>query len=490
MLSISFELVACRYHATPWNRHANEGATEWPPSPWRILRALLSTRMHKCRELVSDQVAGSLFSKLAEPPEYCLPEASAAHVRHYMPWKKNWKKLHEKATTLVLDPFISLNPGACIVAVWKDVELDAMERKALDIILSRLSYLGRAESWCKASVTERLASEPNCRMVGSADHPGSTVYPVSLLAAELPLDPEILLVETGVMRKSGFLQPEGTRWVDYSYAGVPTDASRSIHRQAPGITGMALFSLSGPVLPMITSTLEVSERARQALQSIYGRLDDGCASVLFSGRESNGLPLKGHRHAHYLPLDLDGDCRIDHIAVITLDEKGFGRMEQEALALLRVLKGYDRGYDLDVALLYLGGLRPGAVPLLDGSNTWESSTPFLPVRHPKYKGEGRNKRLVDTPEDQVRLELERRGFSAPASITEVPYRRFGQHRVRWLEFSRRRRRRALSTSGAFGFRMHFDEPVMGPILLGGYCHYGLGMFMPCRDEKGESIESG
>src|SRR5437867_3663314 len=32
-----------RYHATPWGHHVNEGLIEWPPSPWRLLRALLAT---------------------------------------------------------------------------------------------------------------------------------------------------------------------------------------------------------------------------------------------------------------------------------------------------------------------------------------------------------------------------------------------------------------------------------------------------------------
>jgi CRISPR-associated protein Csb2 len=30
-----------RYHATPWGHHVNEGQVEWPPSPWRLLRALM-----------------------------------------------------------------------------------------------------------------------------------------------------------------------------------------------------------------------------------------------------------------------------------------------------------------------------------------------------------------------------------------------------------------------------------------------------------------
>ena len=39
MLLIEIHSPAGRFHATPWGRHVNEGAVEWPPSPWRFLRA-------------------------------------------------------------------------------------------------------------------------------------------------------------------------------------------------------------------------------------------------------------------------------------------------------------------------------------------------------------------------------------------------------------------------------------------------------------------
>ena len=43
MLAIRFDFTANRYHATQWGRHVNEGVLEWPPSPWRILRAIVAT---------------------------------------------------------------------------------------------------------------------------------------------------------------------------------------------------------------------------------------------------------------------------------------------------------------------------------------------------------------------------------------------------------------------------------------------------------------
>ena len=47
MVTIEFHFVAGRFHATPWDRHVNEGAVEWPVSLWRILRALIAVGFRK-----------------------------------------------------------------------------------------------------------------------------------------------------------------------------------------------------------------------------------------------------------------------------------------------------------------------------------------------------------------------------------------------------------------------------------------------------------
>ena len=43
MIAISLRFLTGRFHATPWGHHVNEGVVEWPPSPWRLLRALVAT---------------------------------------------------------------------------------------------------------------------------------------------------------------------------------------------------------------------------------------------------------------------------------------------------------------------------------------------------------------------------------------------------------------------------------------------------------------
>lgn len=49
-----------RYHATPWDRHVNEGAIEWPPSPWRLARALYAVWKERCPHLAGEDVMAAL----------------------------------------------------------------------------------------------------------------------------------------------------------------------------------------------------------------------------------------------------------------------------------------------------------------------------------------------------------------------------------------------------------------------------------------------
>ena len=64
MLAVGLKFPAGRFHATPWGRHVNEGAPEWPPSPWRLLRALLAVWKIRSAQL-SEQQVRPVFEALA-----------------------------------------------------------------------------------------------------------------------------------------------------------------------------------------------------------------------------------------------------------------------------------------------------------------------------------------------------------------------------------------------------------------------------------------
>ena len=184
-----------RYHATPWGHHVNEGLVEWPPSPWRLLRALLAvgyTRLGWAASLDEPwlssppETARALILKLASVlPSYTLPPASGAHSRHYMPMTD--LKAGRERTGLVFDTWAQVEQGE--LAVHWDVPLSTDETTLLAELAARLNYLGRSESW----VCARLASASevssvcfNCQPCDTQPLPGAGWEQVSLLACEAP----------------------------------------------------------------------------------------------------------------------------------------------------------------------------------------------------------------------------------------------------------------------------------------------------------------
>jgi CRISPR-associated protein Csb2 len=131
MLAASIEFPTGRYHATPWDRQVNAGEVEWPPSPWRMLRALVATWHLKLERPDIDHPHDDLVNlveKLAGvPPRYRLPEATLAHSRHYMPigkeqYKSGKGKLLVEQTSKVFDPFLHLEDDEPLVVAWPEID--------------------------------------------------------------------------------------------------------------------------------------------------------------------------------------------------------------------------------------------------------------------------------------------------------------------------------------------------------------------------------
>ncbi|HXG68117.1 MAG TPA: type I-U CRISPR-associated protein Csb2, partial [Blastocatellia bacterium] len=83
MIAVRLRFLAGRFHATPWGRHVNEGAVEWPPSSWRFLRALTATYYRAHQGAISHQQLTRILTELSTPPVFHLPPAATAHTRHY-----------------------------------------------------------------------------------------------------------------------------------------------------------------------------------------------------------------------------------------------------------------------------------------------------------------------------------------------------------------------------------------------------------------------
>src|SRR6266540_2429960 len=139
VLAVRFPLG--RYHATAWDRSVNEGAVEWPPSPWRLLRALVATWYTRWPQLAAP-LLDDLLDRLGDPPQYWAASARPAHTRHYLP-DADHKKGETGATDLTLDPYLSLPASGDHLLVRWDVELSGEQRGVLAKLAELVPYLGR-----------------------------------------------------------------------------------------------------------------------------------------------------------------------------------------------------------------------------------------------------------------------------------------------------------------------------------------------------------
>ena len=468
-ISVAFRFPAGRYHATPFGHHVNEGLVEWPPSPWRLLRALISVgyTTGAWDKAGPPPEAEGLIGKLsAGLPHYVLPSAVGTHTRHYMPIGKLDDKKLEK-TTLVFDTWLRVKDKELIV-IWPDVQLNNPERSMLELLAGRLNYLGRSESWVEARVgCHELVLVPNCFAEQSEATRGPGWDRVALLApesvtgyavwrrakldealadlpipvarkpskallkkrakAESPYPPTLLdclQMDTTWLRSHGWNRPPGSRRVFYCHRSnaVSGSAPRARIADVPaGRVGAMLLSLTSAsrndhVLPPVTRTLPQAELLHRTLVGIAAR--SGAPPPELTGRDENRRPLQGaHEHAHINPLDLDGDGHLDHILIWA--SGGLGTDAQAAIRHARRTFTKGAAEPLRMALVGTGDVLdlatlPGEygrrmARIAGGATVWESVTPFVPPRH--IKARGRN-----TLDGQIRAELHSRRLPPPTTV--------------------------------------------------------------------------
>lgn len=507
MATLAARFPAGRYHATPWGTHVNEGAVDWPPAPWRLLRALIAVGFAKrgwgdikgipvSARMLLQRLAGAL-------PAYRLPIGALAHTRHYLPVVEG----KAAKTTKVIDAFLRLVGDDELLVHWP-VDLPADEAEMLADLAGGLGYLGRAESWAEVRVIAdppvdaewtRPASDgapcppgwEHCALLAPVAAEAYSAWREAALAhaqgkegaKRAALHPADLIAclaaETATLRDQGWSQPPGSRRVLYlrpiDALAPPPAARRRASRERPPVEAV-VFALAGDsvarnLLPLLDRALPQMEALHDGLISILGERARTCAAL--SGRGSDGRPLSGHRHAHLIPLDLDDDHRIDHVVLWAHGPDGLDDLAQEACERFHRLWG--KGLpDMAVSLVgrgTLGTLRQGlrmrsgrAVPELAVATTWISRTPFIAPRH--LKRNGRND-LVG----QIRAECVSRGLPEP-EVMPLPAPTMFRRAIR----RRRDGHPQPPSTWPWCVRLVFPEPVKHPLALGYASHFGLGLF--------------
>lgn len=522
-MSIVLKLMfpAGRYHATPWGRHVNEGVAEWPPSPWRFLRALIAVWKRTCSDLAEVDVR-RVLEHLLPSPQFFLPPHRTAHTRHYMPWEKKGPA----DRTLVFDTFVSLDRNAPVYVKWPDATPTAEDREILQHLLGSLSSLGRAESWVQAELSdETQITGELCSVAAQDETDPVSVFcadPATAFAADHYPTHDAKKLAQGKVNPSEFLF-DCPRWhlcldteAIHARRWPTVPGSRPVNFTRPTRTSMraarknsktsplprptiARFLLDGPVLPLAIDTVRVAESFRHAVMSRFGswciqrdpesaafRRSDNperFSSEVLSGRRLTGEIRKDHDHAYYLPAtDKNDPRRIRYLTVAA--SEGFGPGEIAALTSMRALTCGGGPLKLRVQLIGLGEPKDFSDPLFAprGATSWESLTPFVVHRHFKRRGTKRD-RLTEDGDDLrsaflklTAKELVEKQFGNPPKCIEVLPDQAGQPRA--IDFRRYRdSRREEGQNRWFGrVRIRLAEPVFGPVVLGYGAHFGLGIF--------------
>lgn len=448
------------YHATPWGEHPNQGTVEWPPSPWRLMRAMVSAYYVAVPRPAESDVTPLLRKIAGSLPSYCLPVAHPGHTRHYMPGTKK-PGVRQK----IIDAF--LRTGEPLYIIYPDMELDAAESAMLrDTILPNVRYLGRAESLCVVDTADP-PHKPNCDPLGAgaggeiidvlAPRPGCKLFDMS---------PDSLSVRTGDLHKAKRIDPPAGMWVQYA-RNMPERHAKARRQQRR--VNIARFALVGSPLPSILSAPVVGRAARSAALS-----GPDSSSETLTGHRADGQPASGHDHAMFLPTAELDPTRIDHVTVVA--RSGFG--DADLKALLGMGNVYAHKMPRVRAVFESVGTLadfPG-VGILGRSRAWRTVTPVAFIRYVKRRSGGRE---VDGLESQIVSEVRERygrGVRRVELLGTVG-------RYRPIEFSRPRMhgRRGGQTMGV---RIEFEREVAGPLTLGYASHYGMGLFAPEETHDG------
>jgi CRISPR-associated protein Csb2 len=496
-----------RYHANPWRAFAfDDPHGEWPPSPWRLLRAILARSFQLSRErenACDDDLRQKLVTTFCESKiSFQLPTQSwrGPGLQQYQP--SEFKKIPAAAakpgektynTTKNKDNFwlVSAETDALF---WSFVSENWTNELLahFDECLARMTYFGRAES---ITAIERLKHEDiiintNCEL---KDKRTSTSVPV--LCPRVDATFEQVACQTNDDTVANSTTPPGAVW---KYAERPSRAkpvARQPTRKALPLTQIVQFAIGGRVFPSLRYWLRITDKfrgiaLRQLAQQLTGNRNAKFAELpsetrtkfsLFTGKGAADSVLAGHQHtAFFLIPDSQGKPS----RLICWRNAPFTDQEQTALlAAAEAPLAWDFGSDdwkLRLVPLPVETPLPPDKNIFGESSVWETLTPFVPPLHVF----GRNGK----PKNGFEIETQIKNILSDCKLpsARVTLLSPSDAPTQWVKVHRPQRSRNEQTNAdkrGFRIRLQFEKSAKGPIYLGHSCHFGLGLFMPVPDKE-------
>jgi CRISPR-associated protein Csb2 len=261
--------------------------------------------------------------------------------------------------------------------------------------------------------------------------------------------------------------------MDATFSAVPVSGAsqelvgqRAVSKGAEQSSKIVVWKIESALPLPLSKTAWVAEGLRRSLMS---RVASN------SGPDHLPAGLSGHNdgnernfpHSSFVPLDLDLDGFLDHVAF--LFPVGIEDAVRFAALGLQFIRLYGEG--IMVVPIYFGSLKDSPVIGIEKSVKWVSVSPWAHPWHLK-------KRFGFA--DQLTEELRRDGYPVPSEIafSEQCFLRGAKCDVRCFPYRRPGKDLVRHSVQMKFVKLTFAEAVEGPLLLGRARNFGYGLFVP------------
>jgi CRISPR-associated protein Csb2 len=507
MLTVAITFPWGRYYAHPWGLNPQRlREPEWPPSPWRLLRAIAAAwfRLHTGQP-ASPELLNLLNTLGRELPEMDLPKVAFSRTVHYQPnygvttdkddqsYALYKRVRHENHFAAVAGP-VSFHYRLATLPESGRASAAAAFCRLLTELAPAIQYFGRAESVSEfgAVVDDGPGSAPGlavpalndegepCRRIGEDCREVFCANPRDFRAEDLwqPRNgssagavPHLVEDLLGASQPL----PDGAAWFSYQMpVGWPREwivRSPATSRRQPSagpkpiVARFLRFSLQCRIGIPRKFVVSLSEQFRNQAIGLHGD-----PSYALSGHHLLGGAVADHQHAFYLPQPDDSGKYLAELCVWC--RHGFAQSEVEALMRAGAVRFGDGRYPVRPVLLEV----QRDVPLVETARIWRSISPFVPPRY-WYRQKVREQDLkrFDTPEAQLGRCLRDAGVQGEATVRRL------QTGEQW-EVCRVHVPKASSLAEpdrriGVSFEVEFSGPTALPFPAFGHsCHFGLGQF--------------
>ncbi len=478
---IAIKLLLNQYQANNWHHAHCEGLVDWPPAPWRILRAIVAGSYNvDLPSQYQETLKGLLYQMAQAKPEYYLPKVTYIQHRSPRPQLKLGKLPQIKPGKTLYAAGYLVDANDTTIYIRYPFELSETQDLMLRLIFNGLTYLGRKESAAQWQLVEQMP-EANAK----ATPEGTQI----VATADPNLDQEQLwktLHQTAadVFAKNKQAVFPGVTQTAFQVNTPNFELTKSEHKpQSSSRTHLVKLE----VIADYPVPLKYSHQLCYNLHCCLVKYCQG-QNPVFTGQEKKGQPCQKHGHTFIQPIPDSQNRYVERLQLISTD--GYFTDDLAIISTVEYVKLGEQFLQLQ--------LSDFSKQISDFHQQWQTVTPMFLTRFPQtLRGKPRylsgTHYQKDGPTHQALKflqYLDHLGLSGAPSFQatdeglglyldgELAVQAQSEPWDKFWEWQQTRSHGKKVGRVGYNINLNFSKPVQAPLGLGYACHYGLGTLLP------------